>query len=117
LSENHISYYTTVRGLDILGNVTVLGYVIFYQVNKFFVNVLFLHCKQNVFAGQIWPTAVVWRCFFCHRLLDGQDRYLLSGVNCARAQQNLQKARTFGKQLLCIEVKASRKQYTGDNQN
>ena len=37
-SEDHISYYTTVRGSDILRNVIVSVYVIFYQIKKFFVN-------------------------------------------------------------------------------
>jgi len=51
LSEGHISYYTTVRGPDILRNVIVSGYVAFYQINKCFVNKLFFHSWQNVFAG------------------------------------------------------------------
>jgi len=33
-SEGHISYYTKVRGSDILRNVIVSGYVTFYQVKK-----------------------------------------------------------------------------------
>jgi len=41
LSEGHISYYTTVRGLDILRNAIVSGYVTFCQINNFFVNILF----------------------------------------------------------------------------
>jgi len=47
---------------DILRNVIVSGYVILYQMNKFFVNILFFHRWQNVFAtewngfvGRIWP--------------------------------------------------------------
>jgi len=44
LSEDHISFYTPVRGLDILPNVIVLGYVTFYQINKCFVKrLLFFH--------------------------------------------------------------------------
>ena len=35
--EDHISYYTTFRGPDILRNVIVSGYVAFYQINKFFI--------------------------------------------------------------------------------
>jgi len=42
LSEGHISYYTTVRGPDILRNVIVSGYDLFYQINKFFVNTSFV---------------------------------------------------------------------------
>jgi len=40
-SEGHISCDTTVHGPDILRNVTVSGYVMFYQIKKFFVNILF----------------------------------------------------------------------------
>jgi len=36
-----MSYYTTVRGPDILRNVIVSTYVNFYQINKFFGNILF----------------------------------------------------------------------------
>jgi len=36
--------------LDILRNVIVLGYVTFYQINKFFVN--FFSLLTNVFAGR-----------------------------------------------------------------
>jgi len=32
LPEGHISYYTAVRGSDILRNVIVSGYVTFYQI-------------------------------------------------------------------------------------
>ena len=38
--RDHISYCTTVRGPDILRNVTFSGYATFYQFNTFFVNVL-----------------------------------------------------------------------------
>jgi len=38
LSKGHISYYTTVRGPEILRNVIVSGYLTFRQINKFFVN-------------------------------------------------------------------------------
>ena len=40
------------RGLDILRNVMVSGYVTFYQIKKSFVN---FHYLQNVFSGRIWP--------------------------------------------------------------
>jgi len=43
LSGGHISYFTTVRGPDVLRNVIVSGYVTIYQINKFFVNKLFFH--------------------------------------------------------------------------
>ena len=43
LSEGHISYYTTVRGPDILRNVVVSDYVTFYQINKSFANILFFY--------------------------------------------------------------------------
>jgi len=56
LSEGHISYYTTVRRLDITRNVIVSGYVTSYHINKLFVNMLLFHYWQNVFAGRIWPT-------------------------------------------------------------
>jgi len=69
LGENHINYCTTVRGLDILRNVIFSRYVTFYQINTFFVNILFFHYWQNVFCGRVkWlrrsdfsPRAVVWR--------------------------------------------------------
>jgi len=41
LSEVHINYHTTVRGLDILHNEIILGYVTFFQINKLFVNIYF----------------------------------------------------------------------------
>jgi len=60
--RDHISYCTTVRGPDVLRNVIFSGYVTFYQINTFFVNLLFFHYWQNVFCGgwngfpgQIWP--------------------------------------------------------------
>jgi len=52
LSEGHTIYSTTDRGPDTLGNVIVSGYVIFYQIIKFFVNILFFHYWQIVFIGQ-----------------------------------------------------------------
>ena len=41
LQDGHTSYYTKVQGPDILRNVTVSGYVTFWQINKFFVNMFF----------------------------------------------------------------------------
>ena len=52
-SEGHISCYSTVRGPDILNNVTVLRYVTFYQVIKYFAIISSLYCWQNVFAGRM----------------------------------------------------------------
>jgi len=49
--EDHISYCTTVRGLDILRNVIFSAYVTFYQINTFLVNTLFFHYWQNVFSA------------------------------------------------------------------
>jgi len=53
---SHQSYYTTVRGPDISHHLIVSGHVRSCKINKFFVNVLFFHYWQNVFAGRIWPT-------------------------------------------------------------
>jgi len=39
LGEDHISYGTTVREPDILRKVIFSGYVTFYQINIFFVNI------------------------------------------------------------------------------
>jgi len=55
----HIRHCTTVRGPDILRNVIVTGYPTFYGINKFFVNILFFHYRQNVFAGRSWETPAV----------------------------------------------------------
>jgi len=46
LGEDHISYCKTVRGPDILRN--AIFSIIFYQINRFFVNILFFHYWQNV---------------------------------------------------------------------
>ena len=55
LLEGHISYYTTVRGRDLLRNVIVSWFVTFYRINKFLVKILCFHYWQNGFAGLIWP--------------------------------------------------------------
>ena len=55
LSKGHISYYTTVRGPDILRNAFISGYITFCQIIKSFVYLFFFHCWQNVYAGRIWP--------------------------------------------------------------
>jgi len=62
LGKDHISYCTTVRGLDILRNVIFSGYVTF-QIITFFVNTLFFHYWQKCIlrpgemASQVrfWP--------------------------------------------------------------
>jgi len=41
LSDGHKSYYTKDRGLNILRDVIVLGYVTFYQINKVFHKYIF----------------------------------------------------------------------------
>jgi len=46
LSEGHISYYTTVRGPDVLCNVIVSKYATFYQINKCFVNILYFAIEK-----------------------------------------------------------------------
>jgi len=38
-----MSYYRTIQGQDIIGNVIVLGCVTFYHINKFVVYILFFH--------------------------------------------------------------------------
>jgi len=48
-----ISYCTTARKPDILRNVIFWRYVTFYQINTFFVNVLFLHYWHNMFCGRV----------------------------------------------------------------
>ena len=53
LGEDPISYCTTVRGPDILRNVIFSGYVTLYQINTFFVNILFFHYWQNMFCGRV----------------------------------------------------------------
>ena len=62
LSEGHINYYKTVRGLDTMRNVIVSGYITLFPINKFSVSVLFFIIDQmasrnwwNRFAGRIWP--------------------------------------------------------------
>jgi len=40
LSEGYISYYITVRALDILRNMIVPEYVTLYQMNEFYENIL-----------------------------------------------------------------------------
>ena len=51
LGEDHICYCTTVLGPDILRNVLFSGYVAFYQINTFFVNILFFIIGTMCFAA------------------------------------------------------------------
>jgi len=51
LSGDHIRYYTTVRGQDILRNVIVSGYIAFHQINKFFVNIVCFSLVTKCFRG------------------------------------------------------------------
>ena len=50
LSEVYISYYTIIRGPDVLHNVIVSRYVAFSQINIFFANMLVFHHWQNGFV-------------------------------------------------------------------
>jgi len=54
--EDHMSHYTTVQGVDVLRNVIVSWYVTFYQINKFFVNILCFSLLINGFAGRSLET-------------------------------------------------------------
>jgi len=53
VGEGYKSYCTTIRGPDILPNVIVLGYVTFYQISTYFLDILFFHYWQNVFCGRM----------------------------------------------------------------
>jgi len=55
LPVSHISFHATGRQPDIPSNVIVLGYVTFYQINKCFPQILFIHFWQNDFTRRIWP--------------------------------------------------------------
>jgi len=64
--QGHISYYTIVRGLDMLRNVIVSGYVIYffnqiYQINKYFVNIYLSIIGKMASRAGFGPRAVVWR--------------------------------------------------------
>jgi len=57
MAEDHVSYYTTDRGPDILPTrCDCFGICAFCQINKFFVNILVFHYWQNAFVGPIWPS-------------------------------------------------------------
>jgi len=74
LSEGHLSYYTTVRGPDVLRNVIGLGYLTFIQINKFFVNNFFTIDKMSPRAG--------WNGFGdpCHRPIARSKSSILCSV-------------------------------------
>jgi len=64
LREGHISYYTTDQGPHIWRDVIVLGYATFYEINKFFVNIVFFITDEmsspaewHSVAGRIWSAA------------------------------------------------------------
>jgi len=68
LSKGHISYYTTVRGLNILCNwffrdmLHSTKSINFLEIYYFFIiHKMCLPARWNGFAGRIWPRAVVWR--------------------------------------------------------
>jgi len=51
LPEGHVSYYTTLSGPDILHNVIVTGCVTFYQMNKYFLNLIIF----SLLTKSLWP--------------------------------------------------------------
>ena len=53
LEEDHINYCTTVRGPDVLCSVIFSVCVTFYQINMFFVNIIFFHYWKNAFCGRV----------------------------------------------------------------
>ena len=62
LSEGHMNYDTTIRGPNILRNVIISGYVIFYQINKCFVNLYFFVIdKMSLRPVEMASQAVVWK--------------------------------------------------------
>jgi len=56
-SEGHISYYTAVRGPDSLRNVSLSGYVTFYQIKEFLEYIQY----DFLIIDKIASRAVVWR--------------------------------------------------------
>jgi len=58
LLEGHTSGYTTVWGLDILPMTFVSGYVKFWQISKFFLNIFFIIDKTASRAG--WNAFTGW---------------------------------------------------------
>jgi len=60
LPEGHISYYTTLRGPDLLRNVIVTEYVIFNHISKCFVNIFFCHYWQNLCGRMKMASRAGW---------------------------------------------------------
>jgi len=59
----------TIRGLDVLRSANVSGYVTFYQIKQYFINIYFFHCwhkvfaaKWNGFAGHCLESPGLWWC-------------------------------------------------------
>jgi len=65
LSESHISSSARVRGPDILHNAIVSEYVTFYQINKFFLDMLFFITNKMGPRAGLSPRGVVWRPLCC----------------------------------------------------
>jgi len=47
----HVNYYTKIRRPEIFRNAIASGYVVFCQINKFFVNILFFHYFEKALAA------------------------------------------------------------------
>jgi len=83
------SYYTTVRGPDILPNVIVSGYVTFYNSKNFRKYVIFSLLTEIASRARFGPRVVVWKPL--HHINDKRfpKEYILSengvvkfGSNC-----------------------------------
>ena len=100
--RGHINYYTTVRGPNILGDVKVSGYVTFYQINKYFVDVVVFRYWQIIlaagnhgFAGRMeWlraPDAMVSRARLGPRaVVCSMENHLLRYVSLWKSKQKQQ---------------------------
>jgi len=72
----------------LLRNVIVLGYVAFYQINKFLVYILFFHHLQNGCAGRSLETPALSKLFkISFHIIVTQQR--LTVEQCARKFRNL----------------------------
>jgi len=64
MSEGRLSYYTTVRGADILRNMTLTYRVKFYQNSTLFGNCIIFYYWRNVFVSR-WngfAGRMEWHC-------------------------------------------------------
>ena len=64
LSKGHISLCRTCRGPDVIRNVIVAGYVIYYKIKKFFVRTDIIFSSLTKWLGrpdEMSSRAVVWR--------------------------------------------------------